>query len=510
MVVKRKPRADRDSAKGKADDTGDEAKCLGAILPNPILLSNSDPLAEEGLYHGDGDDAELHALTCPCQPCATENETLNQRRAEQHVELTPEEWEQWWETLSAQRIEWAAKLEAGEDDAAWEIWVEALKEANRLEMRLNIPDYLSLVNAMQGADGPVRRAAIAYYRDETLWDAFEGARADTIAIESFKHTLPLVAGDAVKIPALLTRSDGETLLYEGRLNSLFGEPGLGKSWVALMAVIEVVKNGSRVVWWDFEDRPGTLAARLTALGAANLIDSDSLIYATPDLADDPTEMAAMCMWLARGDRPGFVVIDSVESAGLATDSNNAGPWYDKHADPWLNAGVGVLTLDHIPKRVQDRPRGAIGSQHKMARISGAGLLLTGTPWTKTQGGKVKLVNHKDRQGDLPAPINKTVAIIEVTHGEDGLLLYSINAPEAEENTEDVTYLLLEAIAAAGPQGVRTKKGIRGLLKAGHRKVDPALDDLLNQGLVSIGKDGQTNIYVVTPDGQAMLDVGLES
>lgn len=453
--------------------------CLeGSISPAQVLDAN-DPNAE-GLYIGE----ELHAETCSCQPCATENARV--ARVIEETEVEP--WEQWRERIQGLKREWHQRITARENDEAWAVLNEANAKAE--QAGIHVPN--------------------AFEANEALWEAIDRAELDAIAIESFKHTRPLVAGDAAKIPAVLARSDGATILYEGRLNSLFGEPALGKSWVALITLVEAVKSGARAVWWDFEDQPSTLGGRLTALGAADLLDSDSLIYATPTLADDPDEIAAMCAWMVRGKRPGFVVIDSVESAGLATDSNNAGPWFRQHVDPWLESGAGVLTLDHIPKRTQDRPRGAIGSQHKMARISGAGLLLTGTPWTKTQGGKVKLINHKDRQGDLPEPLNKTVAIIEVTHGDDGQLLYTITAPNVEENTEDVTGLLLEAIAATGSQGVRTMKGIRGLLTAGHMKVDPALHDLLNQGLVEIGKDGKANIYVATPAGHTMLEMDQET
>ena len=68
---------------------------------------------------------------------------------------------------------------------------------------------------------------------------------------SLRHTLPIVAGEESEIPAVLRRSDGATLLYEGWLNSIFGEPGMAKSWVALMAVIQALRSGARVAWWDF-------------------------------------------------------------------------------------------------------------------------------------------------------------------------------------------------------------------------------------------------------------------
>ena len=174
-----------------------------------------------------------------------------------------------------------------------------------------------------------------------------------------------------------------------------------------------------------------------------------------------------------GTRPGLVVIDSCESAGLPADSNNAKPWYEKHVDPWLDAGATVLLLDHVPKRKEDRPIGAIGSQHKLARVKGAAIFVSGRAWTKAEGGTVTLINHKDANGDLPAPLLKKVALVTVTPTEDGLLAYSITKPGQDEDV-DVTDDLLYQIAKLGTDGVTGSKNVRALVKAkpesteGHR------------------------------------------
>ena len=76
----------------------------------------------------------------------------------------------------------------------------------------------------------------------------------------------------------MVRDDGRTILYESKLNSVFGEPGVGKTWVAIMAAISAVRNGSNVLWWDFEDRQATLATRLAALGADDLIENPALRF----------------------------------------------------------------------------------------------------------------------------------------------------------------------------------------------------------------------------------------
>ena len=422
------------------------------------LLDDHDPDAE-GNYIGD----QLHALTCPCPDCAAE----------------------------VARIDKLLALDERTDDQRYD---DAIAAAEDREDRIEAKLYAEAMEFW------TKVLADAQAEADDLWfqDAYDR--------NSFKNTLPLVPGGASTIPALLTRSDGRTLLYEGRLNSLFGEPGLAKSWIALMACIEALQGGARVIWWDHEDRPDTIVTRLKALGAEVLIASESFIYATPDLKDDKEEKASMAKWMGRGSRPGLMVLDSAESAGLATDSNDAAPWYKDHVNPFPDAGAGVLVLDHVPKRKLDRPRGPIGSQHKTARLSGAGLFLSGTPWTKDAPGKIYLANHKDRPGDLPAPLMKTVAVIEVYHGADGLLNWSINPPDPDDDDiGELTGNLLDAIAAKGQEGVKGSRAVRGLVKAkGRRAIDAALDELISNGMVARRKVGQTFVYFATENGLDMF------
>ena len=490
-----------------------------AIMPL-ILDPDKNPDAE-GTYHGE----ELHSFDCPCEPCA-------KFYAQHGRPLSEEEQEERrvaWEASKAER--WA--MEDEREDAELyakgrAFWVKITEESERHFLHKDDPDYAELVAAMNGDDEAASTAAGEEYSRrlrETQADFDElrarvtgstveewrnaPAAAEAFALNfktraTFTHTLPLVPGGTVsQLPSILTRSDGAVLLYEARLNSIFGEPGLAKSWIALMGCIQVLRSGGRCLWWDFEDRPATVVSRLKALGAEDLIESLDLLYATPDLAEDEAEMARMARWVQGGSRPGVVVIDSVESAGLPTDSNDAAPWYESHTRPWERVGAGVVTLDHIPKRAEGRPRGPIGSQHKTARLSGAGLLLSGTPWTKEQGGKITLWNHKDRCGDLPGALMKAVAVVEVEHGDDGQLLWSINPPDDDDDDDlaELTGKLLEAIASHGQEGVKGSRAIRGLVKAkGRQAIDAALDDLIANGMVTRQKDGSAFVYYATEVG----------
>lgn len=49
----------------------------------------------------------------------------------------------------------------------------------------------------------------------------------------------------------------DALIYPGRLNALNGEPGGGKTWVALHTCAEAIQNGYHALYIDLEDHPGS-------------------------------------------------------------------------------------------------------------------------------------------------------------------------------------------------------------------------------------------------------------
>ena len=325
------------------------------------------------------------------------------------------------------------------------------------------------------------------------------------------HIRPLTADPQPKLPAVLQRSDGETLMYEGKFNSLHGAPGEGKTWVSLLAVIQAIRQGSRVAIWDFEDRPATTATRLAAIGATDVLDSPDLLYVTPSLADDPEAKECLGEWLNSGERPGMVLIDAAESSGAPSDGGNVMPWIEDFVRPWLAVDLTVLVIDHVAKQKIDRPRGQIGSQRKLAQIDGAALYVTGAPWTKSEGGKVYLRNDKDRVGDLPERMGQWVAEINGEHAGD-LLTLSIDPYQGKDDAVDEGQLyfdLLAAIAATAPEGVRGGRAVRDLLEAKAQDIDRVLGDLLKDDLVMRDKDGRAFLYTATIQGfKTLEDAGI--
>ena len=86
-------------------------------------------------------------------------------------------------------------------------------------------------------------------------------------------------------PAVLVRSDGATILYAGRLNGLFGQPGSGKTWVALAMADAAIAQGRHCIWLDFEDNPQTFYTRAMSIGLDPVAHEDNLAWLPPALME---------------------------------------------------------------------------------------------------------------------------------------------------------------------------------------------------------------------------------
>ena len=321
------------------------------------------------------------------------------------------------------------------------------------------------------------------------------APVDGLTIADFTQEVTLL--DAERLPPALTRSDGATLLYEERFNTLTAETAQGKSWLALMVAIERIRAGRHVFWLDFEDRATTLATRLQKLNATDLIGTPELKWATGDLTAYPVALAGALEHLAGGNGPGLIVIDSAGSGGCPSDGADVGPWMLANIKPWLDAGHTILLLDHVPKQRKDRPRGGIGSNAKLRDIDGAALYVEGKVWNGTQDGYINLFNHKDRGGNLPGQLLDCVATVFGEH--DGpVIRYTIDLPNAKGQEEDLQDELLDAITRAGATGITGSRAMRDSLKGKRAKdVDAAREELLQQGLIERRKVGRAFNYFST-------------
>lgn len=178
-------------------------------------------------------------------------------------------------------------------------------------------------------------------------------------------------------PTLMPLANGICLLYAGKTHSIHGESESGKSLLAQIEAARLIRDGSDVLYLDFEDDATSVGRRLLMLGASLDNIAEHFTYMSPEEPHD-ANAASRAAWdslMAR--RFALVVIDGVTASlsvyGAATkDNDDVTAWSRKLPDVLASrTGAAVVMIDHVTKSTDGRGRFAIGAQAKLATLSGA-------------------------------------------------------------------------------------------------------------------------------------------
>jgi hypothetical protein len=308
---------------------------------------------------------------------------------------------------------------------------------------------------------------------------------------------------------LLHRRDGKHLLYPYAVHSVSGEPGSGKTWVALVAIAQALDDNQDALFIDFEDRPQTIVARLRALGVPDQHMIDHLHYIRPETALDPTSRTQLEA-LAQGAT--IAVIDGITEAmtmhGLSLmDNEDVARWLALVPNLLAKHGPAVLQIDHVVKNAESRGRYAIGGQHKLAGITGTAYkMLTVQSFGQGTKGHAKLVLDKDKHGDVgPSGITAADLHMDATN-PDGTLYAWLDAPERSTDEdghfrpttlmERVSTYLLATPGASSLNDI--KRGVKGKAES----IADAVDALIREGNIRIetGPRGTQMHYLVEAFG----------
>ncbi len=249
-------------------------------------------------------------------------------------------------------------------------------------------------------------------------------------------------------PDLLRRSDSNALFYAGQVNLLFGDPESGKTWVALAAVEEALREGRTALVVDLDHNgPAATLSRLVALGApvVALRDPSRFLYCEPD---DRIEMAGVVAHMAKW-HPGVAVVDSIgELLPLfGSSSNSADEFTTVHTrvlKPLARSGAAVLAVDHLAKGQDSRAHGPGGTAAKRRAIGGVSVRVkVKDAFTPGHGGAAYLSVNKDRHGGLRAHCptgdrEPLAGVFKLNAFADGVLTWTVAAPVEGERNPDET------------------------------------------------------------------------
>jgi hypothetical protein len=234
---------------------------------------------------------------------------------------------------------------------------------------------------------------------------------------------PFLTGEILPVmPSVLERSDGQHLMYPGRVNMLYGSSESAKSWIALYTCIQEMRKSQRCLYIDFEDEPVNTLSRLKLMGATA---DDLRAYFTYVRPEEPLSPMQMNRWgQAQASEVGTRNFDLFTSAITRVEPNlivadGMTVLYGLHGldtndaastdiiTNWLksltrNNQSTVILIDHTTKGAE---QGAtpIGSQHKQAMVQGSMIQVWPIKQPMPgQRGEVKLIVLKDRPGQVRA------------------------------------------------------------------------------------------------------------
>ena len=287
------------------------------------------------------------------------------------------------------------------------------------------------------------------------------------------------------------------LLYSNRVCWIAAEAGLGKTWIALQAAIEVVTTDKRVLWIDAEDSAATLVQRLYILRAGDLARAPDLFQRVEasdwHTANDLERAAAI-----KSLHGGLVIIDAAGSTGAGESADSFTEWRQIHLLPGPH---GTLILDHVPKRLTDndgaRLRGPIGSVQKLQAVTGSSLYIAGLPWTDTHPGTLHVIYDKDRPSGLGTlgRRGERIARIQGTPTNGELTLTVEPRAEPREHTPDAVTAITTIIAEH--PGINTRSIRDEATGLSNQAVTAALRHLTDSGDVTVqaGPRGARRHYI---------------
>lgn len=288
-------------------------------------------------------------------------------------------------------------------------------------------------------------------------------------------------------PTIMRRSDGVGLLYPGRVHSIQGEPGGGKTWLALACAAEVMADGGLVLFIDYEDTPAAVVARLRQLGVADDVIRERFTYVRPDgpLIDKSGRIAAKTMSRLAAVNPTMTIIDSVGESIAAegfnpSDDAEVARWFRLLPRFMARTGSSVLGLDHVTKDGEKRGLWAIGSQRKLAAIDGAAytVQVIKAP-TKGKDGHLKVLCAKDRHGTHQK--GHQVADVHVLEDGDRIIVQIRNLPDEFRPT-----VLMERVSRYLEDNPgATQRTICSSVKGNQNHIVSAIGVLVNEGFLRI-------------------------
>lgn len=370
-------------------------------------------------------------------------------------------------------------------------------EAMHLDRQNRNPASLSRCpDGRRTVDGKIRRQSLlATNLGAPSWDQWEASHGQA-AMPSFIDLREFIEnGCEPELPTVAGVGIRSGMLYAGRINEIHGEPGTGKSNVAIALSNTVMRSGGTVLYIDPEDVPAGFTRRSLQLGA----DPEHLMHRCRYLNDsNPGEILAAQRWAAV-HRPELVVIDGMAECMAAAGKNE-----DKAEDvlqfmqelvrPFAEkSGAAILISDHVTKSWEDRGLWSRGSGAKMGRYDGVSYALSLIDaYSPGQAGAVLLTVAKDRNGGVGVK-GKPVVEVHFTPAENNRTLVTFRLPEGRGEDSKVAGIMAKIVALLeANNGTVSRTELRKLGKS--QTVDKGIEMLELGRRIIRSKEGKSHFF----------------
>lgn len=307
----------------------------------------------------------------------------------------------------------------------------------------------------------------------------------------------IAEGCHVEPPTLCARADGICLFYPGKLHALNGEPESGKSWLAQHAAVQAITSGLHVCYLDFEDSAPGVIGRLIDLGAdpTDLINRFTYINPGGPFSSDAVDVVRERF---RTHRPDLAVIDGMNEAmttlELDPDSTKDSAKFFRILPRRIaRVGAAVVAVDHVVKNREERGRWAIGSQHKMAALSGAAYTVEAVqPFGRNKAGVAKITVTKDRPGWIRQHAAGTVIAEFHVVSSDEKVTAELRTPASVGDGGFRPTVVMQRISAVLEHGpALSKNALYASVRGKKEAFGLAVELLIAEGFVGTRRTGQT-------------------
>lgn len=307
-------------------------------------------------------------------------------------------------------------------------------------------------------------------------------------------------------PSLMARTDGVKLLYPGHVHSVAGESESGKSMLMLAVAAQVLTDGGRVLFMDYESDPATVLDRLVKLGAPVDAVAERLDYVQPEADPDNggwSDVSAFLGLLER--RYALAVLDGVTEAlsvsGVPSIDNDEVTGWIRRLPRRIarTTGAAVVMVDHVTKSTEGRGRFAIGAQAKLSALDGASFLVEPlAPLGVGMAGKLAVRIGKDRPGRVrphggswrKSDRTQAVAVALIDSTDPSRIVFTLEAPARDLSPEQAQAEVAEDLRRRIVEWIRdrptppTFNDITKAVSGSRDGIRGALDGLIAAGEVA--------------------------